>query len=138
MLDALEFAFETFVIGALALSWIGILSQMFPRHINASLPSTLRGLPKEAQRAVDFMVVIAFGYLLGLAVSRISRDFFDDEMLTDIRMPRESKIREQVYLDTYCTKHLVKQLNVPFDTDTAHPNSFALCSKWTQPQGYIP
>jgi hypothetical protein len=106
-LDALEFAFETFVIGALALSWIGILSQMFPRHINASLPSTLRGLPKEAQRAVDFMVVIAFGYLLGLAVSRISRDFFDDEMLTDIRMPRESKIREQVYLDTYCTKHLI-------------------------------
>ena len=120
MLDALKFAFEILVVGALALPWLAILSRMFPSDHESSLGFYLSVVPKAAQSAVTVTIVVAFGYLLGSAISRISRNFFNDELWKSI--PTEYLIRDAVYRDVYCKKHLATELNLPYigkNVDTA-------------------
>ena len=50
-------------------------------------------------------VVIAFGYVTGSAVSRASRDLFNDELLKPL--PTEAMIRDAVYQDEYCGQDLI-------------------------------
>ena len=59
MLDALKFAFEILVVGALALPWLAILSRMFASGPSSSLPSYLSVLPRPARGTVAVAVVIA-------------------------------------------------------------------------------
>jgi hypothetical protein len=49
MLDALKFAFEILVVGALALPWLAILSRMFASGPGSSLPSYLSVFTKARQ-----------------------------------------------------------------------------------------
>jgi hypothetical protein len=81
MLDALKFAFEILVVGALALPWLAILNRTFASGPASSLPSHLSVVPRAARGTVAVAVMIAFGYVTGSALSRISRDLFNDELL---------------------------------------------------------
>jgi hypothetical protein len=128
MLDALKFAFEVLVVGALALPWLAVLSRMFLSDHDSSLAFYLSVVPKAAQSAVAVAIVIAFGYLLGSAVSRISRNFFNDELWKSI--PTEYLIRDAVYTDVYCKEHIASELNLPYIAKTGEtfgfcPNSYA-------------
>src|ERR1700683_2603436 len=105
MLDALKFAFEILIVGALALPWLAILSRMFGSGPTSSLPSYWSVLPKPAQGPVAVAIVIAFGYVAGSAVSRASRDLFNDELLKPL--PTEDAIRDGVYQDEYCGQDLI-------------------------------
>jgi hypothetical protein len=105
MLDALKFAFEILVVGALALPWLAILSRMFASGPVSSLPSYLSVLPRPARGTVAVAVVIAFGYVGGSVVSRASRDLFNDELLEPL--PTEARIRNAVYQDEYCGQDLI-------------------------------
>jgi hypothetical protein len=105
MLDALKFAFEILIVGVLALPWLVILSRMFASGPGSSLPSYWSVLPKPAQGPVAVAVVIAFGYVAGSAVSRASRDLFNDELLKPL--PTEDAIRDAVYQDEYCGQDLI-------------------------------
>jgi hypothetical protein len=131
LLDALKFAFEILVVGALTLPWIATLHMIFAPRSNSGIgfsldlgqasgfDSLLAVVPKAAKDAVSVAVVIAFGYLLGSAVSRISKDFFNDEMLRTI--PSEDKIRDAVYFDEYCSIDVLSDLNLPSLNLKSHP-----------------
>ena len=115
MLDALKFAFEILIVGALALPWLAVLNRMFP----SSLQFDLSFVPAPARDSATIALVIALRYVLGSSVSRISRTFFDAELWRLV--PTEHQIREAVYRDVYCTDHLLNELNYPL----ANPVPFA-------------
>ncbi len=118
MLDALKFAFEILIVGALALPWLAILSQMFASGPVSSLPSQLSILPRPTRGAVAIAVVIAIGYVAGSVVSRASRDLFNDEMLEPL--PTEARIRDAVYQDEYCGQDLIDlDAQLPFDKSSS-------------------
>jgi hypothetical protein len=131
MLDALKFAFEIFVVGALALPWLAILSRTLPSGDESSFSFYLSVVPEAAKSAVTVAAVVAFGYLLGSAISRISRNFFNDELWKNI--PTEHLIRDAVYMDVYCKGDLIKDLYMPFAADQPKPDQagsekiFLLC-----------
>lgn len=125
MSDALKFAFEILVAGALALPWLFVLLRMFPETSRIGLDFDLSFVPKSAQGAVTAAAVIAFGYLLGSVISRISRDIFNDELFGNL--PTESMIREAVYKNEYCTEHLMRNMTLPFKPTEAQLHSFGLC-----------
>jgi hypothetical protein len=106
MLDAVKFAFEILIVGALALPWLAIVRRMlFSPNPAASPPSYLSALPRGSRSTVAIAMVLAFGYVVGSAVSRVSRDLFNDESLR--RIPTEDKIRDGVYQDEYCSQDLL-------------------------------
>ena len=108
MLDALKFAFEILIVGALALPWLAILSQMFEAvGPSSTLPVFLNFVPDAARTTVTVALVIAFGYVTGSVVARTSRDFLNDESLRPL--PTEDLIRVAVYQGEYCGKD---QMNV--------------------------
>jgi hypothetical protein len=108
MLDALKFAFEILIVGALALPWLAILSQMFEAvGPSSTLPAFLNVIPDAARTTVTVALVIAFGYVAGSVVSRTSRDLFNDELLRPL--PTEDLIRIAVYQGEYCGQD---QMNV--------------------------
>jgi hypothetical protein len=122
MIDALKFAFEILIVGVLALPWLAILLKMFPGDESSSLPYYLSIVPKQAQDAVAVAAVIAFGYVMGSAESRVSRNFFNDELWRVV--PTENQIRDTVYNDEYCTEDLLSQLNLPFKGHPHLPGGF--------------
>lgn len=103
MLDALKFAFEILIVGALALPWVAILSRMFTSDGDSGVYSFFSVVPDRARDAITIAVVIAFGYVLGSAVSRFSRDFFNDELWKPL--PTEDLIRDSVYHAEFCSTH---------------------------------
>jgi hypothetical protein len=128
MIDALKFAFEILIVGALALPWLAILMRIFPARADFSAYFYLSIVPKQAQNAVAVAVVIAFGYVIGSAVSRVSRNFFNDELWIDI--PTEDRIRDAVYTDEYCREHLLRDLSLPSLPQPSFPSGDAPHPKW--------
>jgi len=126
MLDALKFAFEILVVAALAVPWLALLHEMFPSGSGFSLRAWLKLVPGPAGSAVATMVVLAFGYFLGSAIERISRNFFNDELWGSL--PTEIQIRENVYSEAYCQNHLISELSLPYGNGTeASKRSFDFC-----------
>jgi len=80
-MESLKFAFDTLIVGTLALPWLAILVRMFaPSLFTDEARKTfplLTALPDHTREAVASALIIAMGYLLGSAVSRASSDFFD-------------------------------------------------------------
>jgi hypothetical protein len=117
MLDALKFAFEILVVATLALPWLALLHRMFPVGASFSFRAWLDLIPKDAKSAVSITVVLAFGYLLGSAIERISRNFFNDDIWR--RVPTEYQIRVETYREAYCEGHLVSELSLPFGNNSS-------------------
>jgi hypothetical protein len=103
MLDALKFAFELLIVGALALPWVAILYRVFSDDRSIDSKFDLSFVPESARSAVSVALVLAVGYLIGSAVSRFSRDFFNDELWQPL--PTENMIRDSVYHDELCSDH---------------------------------
>jgi hypothetical protein len=100
MLDALKFAFEILIVGALALPWIALIDHIFPAKNAFGLHNLLLAVPASVRNAVSIALIVSFGYLLGSATSRFSKDFFNDELWAPL--PTEDLIREGVYYDEFC------------------------------------
>jgi hypothetical protein len=114
MLDTLKFAFEILLVGVLTLPAIAVLVEMFPGGASANSSFFLSVVPKQARDAVAIALVVAFGYVLGSAVSRVSRNFFNEDMWwASWLLPTEHSIREAVYKDEYCKEHILKDLILP-------------------------
>jgi len=103
-MEAVKFAFDTLLVGALALPWLSLLVQMhFPpaNHGADRYSALVSALPKQTREIAVSVVVLSLGYFLGAAIWRISDDFFlDPDVLW--RMPTEGSIREDVYVHEYC------------------------------------
>jgi hypothetical protein len=100
-MDALRIAFDTIIVGALALPWVFFAADLFflrrPEDDN------------QAKAAWDFvtngqstvvMGVVLFGvtYFLGSVISRTAEDSFNDDELTRV-WPTEDRIRTAEYCD---------------------------------------
>lgn len=109
-MDSLKFAFDTLIVGALALPWLALFMRMFfqlaPAGEQVQLFPILNSLPEHTREAVVGVLIVALGYFLGSAVSRISSDFFDDDELFHV-LPTEGAILQGVYKHEYCDEHSV-------------------------------
>ena len=133
-MEWLKIAFVTLVIGALALPWLWLFMRIFfersaSRQDNFTFP-IISALSKTTQETVAAVLVIAMGYFLGSAVSRISSDFFDDnEILRG--MPTHSSIQEGVYLHEYCVAHVLVAQKLPEELLPAEKAAASFCYEET-------
>jgi len=100
-MDALRIAFDTIIVGALALPWLAILVRMLFPGFSAGKPEEtiklLTVVPEHTREAVASVLLVAVAYFVGSAVTRVADDFFDDGEIPIL--PTEHKIRNQVYCD---------------------------------------
>lgn len=97
-MDALKLAFDTIIVGVLALPWLAIVIDLFL----ASKPaqerqfwSLLQSGETKVPPAVVGVLLFSVAYLMGSALSRVSGDFLNDD---DLHLPfTEDKIRMAVY-----------------------------------------
>jgi hypothetical protein len=101
--EALKFAFDTVIIGALALPWLVVLLWLYLPDTDTKADrhwALVSALPEHTKDAVLGVMILALGYFLGASIARISDDFFDDADLWSL--PTEPSIREDVYYHEYC------------------------------------
>jgi hypothetical protein len=74
-------AFDTIVVGALALPWVFLVIHLFFPQNETRLSGILDWVNKQNQPAVAGVLLFAMAYPLGSVVSRIAQDCFDDDDL---------------------------------------------------------
>src|SRR5215469_10252534 len=80
-MGALSIAFDTIIVGALALSWVALVIHVFFSGDKSGIRHLLDWVEQQKQPAVAGVLIFAVAYLLGSAVSRIAQDFFNDDDL---------------------------------------------------------
>lgn len=114
-MDALRLAFDTLIVGALALPWVAIIVRIFFPGFTSSKPEeTIRLLsvvPEHTRDAVASVLLIAMGYFAGSAVTRMADDFFDDDEIP--YLPVEHTIRNHVYCEEE-NANVMKKLGWPW------------------------
>lgn len=95
-MGALTIAFDTTIVGALALPWVLIIVHLFYFEGENRLAIYLRWIRRQQLTAVAGVVLFALAYTLGSAASRFARDFFNDDDLhiSDYHLrPRSSNLK---------------------------------------------
>jgi hypothetical protein len=80
-MGAFSIAFDTIIVGSLALTWVLLVIHLFFSDKELSIGKLLDWVGKQNQPAVAGVLLFALAYSLGSAVSRIAQDFFDDDDL---------------------------------------------------------
>ncbi len=120
-MDVFKFAFETVVVGLLALPWLLILVDLVSPgsltngHENGS--ALLASVPESVRQPVGSVLLFAVVYLVGSAVSPLAKDALDDEDLKIFgkELPTESRILRAV--------------------NCKHDESLPYAAKWLPPEG---
>jgi hypothetical protein len=106
-MGAFSIAFDTIIVGALALPWVLLVLHLFFFNDERSVGTLLEWVNKQNQPTVVGVLLFAMTYSLGSAVSRIAQDFFDDGDLHVQVFGRlfqvgitETSIRTDVYCQT--------------------------------------
>lgn len=77
-MGAFNIAFDTIIVGALALPWVLLAFHLFSGK-ESRIAALLEWVGKQNQPAVAGVLLFAMAYSLGSAVSRIAQDCFDDD-----------------------------------------------------------
>lgn len=80
-MGAFIIAFDTIIVGTLALTWVLLVIHLFFSNTELRLGKLLEWVGKQNQPALAGVLLFAMAYSLGSAVSRIAQDFFDDDDL---------------------------------------------------------
>ena len=80
-MGALSIAFDTIIVGALAVSWVALIVHLFFSRDKSGIEHLLDWVKRQNQPAVAGVLFFAIAFFLGSAVSRIAQDFFDDDDL---------------------------------------------------------
>ncbi len=102
-MDVFKFAFETSIVGLLALPWLLILVDLIAPgsltngHENGT--ALWASVPDSIRPTVASVLLFAVIYLVGSAVSPLAKDTLDDDDLSLFhkKLPTESGIRKEVY-----------------------------------------
>jgi hypothetical protein len=78
-MGALTIAFDTTIVGALALPWVLLVIHLFFFEGENRLVELMDWVKKQEQPAVAGVLLFTMTYTLGSAVSRIAQDFFNDD-----------------------------------------------------------
>jgi hypothetical protein len=104
-MGALTIAFDTTIVGALALPWVLLVIHLFFFEGENRLVEMMEWVKKQEQPAVAGVLLFAMTYTLGSAVSRIAQDFFNDDDLyvrVDGHLLRFWAIEDHVLARLYC------------------------------------
>jgi|HubBroStandDraft_1064217.scaffolds.fasta_scaffold10431_7 hypothetical protein len=104
-MGALTIAFDTTIVGALALPWVVLVIHLFFLEGESSIEVLFRWVRKQNQPAVASVLLFAMAYTLGSAVSRTAQDFFDDNDLhieLDGRLFRDGVTEKRILTSVYC------------------------------------
>lgn len=101
-MGALTIAFDTIIVGALALPWVLLAIHLFFFEGENRLQDVLDWVKKRDMQAVAGILLFAMAFTLGSAVSRIAQDFFNDD---DLRIPwifRMTMTEDRIIASVYC------------------------------------
>ncbi|MGC1448785.1 MAG: hypothetical protein WA830_01990 [Candidatus Sulfotelmatobacter sp.] len=105
-MGALTIAFDTIIVGALALPWVLLAIHLFFFEGENLLGGVLSWVTQKGLQTAAGVLLFAMTYTLGSAVSRIGQDFFnDDDLYLQVggRLFRvgvtEDRLRARVYCD---------------------------------------
>lgn len=104
-MGALTIAFDTTIVGALALPWVLLVIHLFFFEGENRLEGILDWVKEKEQQAVVGVLLFAMTYTLGSAVSRTARDFFNDDDLrvqVDGLLFREAVTEDRIIASVYC------------------------------------
>src|ERR1700682_5203964 len=101
-MQAFKFAFETVMIGALALPWLLLVIYMVSPDLLRSSPNhaigrLLNPVPKELRSPLVSIAAFTFAYLAGSAILPVAGELLNDQDLIGSMLPTGSKIQETVY-----------------------------------------
>ena len=104
-MGALSIAFDTVIVGALALTWLALVIHLFFSRDEKGLQGFLDWVKHLNQPAAASVVLFAGAYFLGSVVSRIAQDFFNDDDLY-IQIPHgplyEAMTEDSIRTSVYC------------------------------------
>jgi hypothetical protein len=104
-MGALTIAFDTTIVGALALGWVILVIHLFFLEGESSIEVVLRWIRRQNQPAVAGVLLFAMTYTLGSAVSRTAQDFFNDNDLhieLDGVLLRDGVTENRILTSVYC------------------------------------
>lgn len=113
-MGALTIAFDTILVGALALPWVVLLIHLFCFEGENRVGSFLNWLKKQEQPAAVGVLLFAMAYTMGSAVTRVAQDFFNDSDLRlqlGHRLLHESVTEDRILTRVYCSSddnHLLR------------------------------
>jgi hypothetical protein len=103
-LGALTIAFDTIIVGALALPWVYLIVHLFFFKSEGWLQDFLDWVQDNNLQAIAAVLLFAVTYTLGSSIERVAQDFFNDD---DLRIPyvffmtwTENRIIASVYCET--------------------------------------
>jgi hypothetical protein len=106
-MGAFSIAFDTIIVGALALPGVLLVIHLFFSDTESRLKTILDWVKQQEQPALAGVLLFAMAYSLGSAVSRIAQDFFDDDDL-HLRLLqhvyRVGVTETSIRADVYCQK----------------------------------
>lgn len=104
-MGALTIAFDTIIVGALALPWVLLVIHLFFFDGEKSVLEWLKEQnwgENQGQAAVAGIILFAMAYTLGSAVSRMAQDFFNDDDLHVPRLLRMAMTEDRIIASVYC------------------------------------
>ncbi|HEV2198795.1 MAG TPA: hypothetical protein VGR73_03170 [Bryobacteraceae bacterium] len=131
-MGALSIAFDTIIVGALALSWLALVVYLFFSRDEKGLQGFLDWVKKLNQPAAASVVLFAGAYFLGSVVSRVAQDFFnDDDLYFNVGHLYETLTEDNIRSGAYCSTELEKDwiaANGPFKLEC--PNEAQRIPQW--------
>lgn len=106
-MGALTIAFDTTIVGALALPWVLLVIHLFFFEGENRLPDVLNWVKQQQQQAAAGVLLFAVTFTLGSAVSRIAQDFFNDDDLffeAGYRLVRMGVTENRILTAAYCKR----------------------------------
>lgn len=107
-MGALTIAFDTIIVGALALPWVVLAIHLFYFEGENQLGDILDWVKKQEQQAAAGVLLFALTYTLGSALSRIAQDLSNDDDLylqVDGQLFRLAVTEDRILASVYCNSN---------------------------------
>lgn len=122
-MGAFSIAFDTIIVGALALPCVLLVIHLFFSDNESRLEQIGKWVQKQNQPALAGVLLFAMAYPMGSAVSRIAQDFFDDDDLhfqVSNYLFRVGVTESSIRTDAYChTFSRQRKVEAPKPTPTS-------------------
>lgn len=101
-MGALTIAFDTIIVGALALPWVYLVIHLFFFEGENRLQGILDWIQTKNLQAVAAVLLFSITYTLGSAIERVAQDFFNDD---DLHIPgtfRMTITEDRIIASVFC------------------------------------
>lgn len=140
-MGSLSIAFDTIIVGALALPWLYLVVHLFFFEGENRLQEVLDWIQKKNLQTVAAVLLFSMTYTLGSSVERVAQDFFNDDDLHIPGLFRMTITEDRIIASVYCESdaNLVQLFSPthPAVTDGLHALQWETrhcCNGETQPQ----